>query len=47
MYIRILTVAPSQLIKSVSDYTDISVSKVAKVIRSYTGVVDKFIWRKS
>jgi UDP-N-acetylglucosamine 2-epimerase (non-hydrolysing) len=32
----------------VPDYTDINVStKVVKIIQSYTGVVDKFVWRKS
>lgn len=31
----------------VPDYTDINVSaKVVKIIQSYTGVVDKFVWRK-
>ena len=31
----------------VSDYTDINVSdKVVKLIQSYTGVVDKMVWRK-
>ena len=32
----------------VPDYTDINVStKVVKIIQSYTGVVDKMVWRKS
>ncbi len=32
----------------VPDYTDINVStKVVKIIQSYTGVVDKFVWRKN
>lgn len=32
----------------VPDYTDINVStKVVKIIQSYTGVVNKFVWRKS
>ncbi len=31
----------------VPDYTDINVStKVVKIIQSYTGIVDKFVWRK-
>lgn len=31
----------------VPDYTDTNVStKVVKIIRSYTGIVDKFVWRK-
>ncbi|MBO4323242.1 MAG: UDP-N-acetylglucosamine 2-epimerase (non-hydrolyzing) [Clostridia bacterium] len=33
--------------KPVADYTDINVSdKVVKIIQSYTGVVDKMVWRK-
>ena len=32
----------------VPDYTDINVStKVVKIIQSYTGVVNKFVWRKN
>ncbi len=32
----------------VPDYTDTNVStKVVKIIQSYTGVVDKFVWRKN
>ena len=31
----------------VPDYADLNVSgKVVKIIRSYTGIVDKFVWRK-
>lgn len=31
----------------VPDYTDINVStKVVKIIQSYTGIVDRFVWRK-
>jgi len=31
----------------VPDYTDTNVSaKVVKIIQSYTGVVDKMVWRK-
>ena len=31
----------------VPDYTDENVStKVVKIIQSYTGVVDKMVWRK-
>ena len=31
----------------VPDYLDVTVStKVVKIIQSYTGVVDKFVWRK-
>lgn len=34
--------------KPVSDYTDINVSdKVVKLIQSYTGVVNKMVWRKN
>lgn len=33
--------------KPVSDYTDVNVSdKVVKIIQSYTGVVNKMVWRK-
>ncbi len=33
---------------SVPDYTDVNVSdKVVKIIQSWTGVVDKMVWRKS
>lgn len=32
----------------VPDYTDINVSdKVVKIIQSYTGVVNKMVWRKT
>lgn len=32
----------------VPGYTDINVSdKVVKIIQSYTGVVDKMVWRKT
>ena len=32
----------------VPDYTDENVSdKVVKIIQSYTGVVDKMVWRKN
>ena len=32
----------------VPNYVDTNVSaKVVKIIQSYTGVVDKFVWRKS
>ncbi|MBQ1648534.1 MAG: UDP-N-acetylglucosamine 2-epimerase (non-hydrolyzing), partial [Bacteroidales bacterium] len=32
----------------VPDYTDVNVStKVVKIIQSYTGVVNKMVWRKS
>ena len=32
----------------VPDYTDTNVSaKVVKIIQSYTGVVNKFVWRKN
>ena len=32
----------------VADYTDESVSgRVVKIIQSYTGIVDKMVWRKS
>ncbi|HQN75033.1 MAG TPA: UDP-N-acetylglucosamine 2-epimerase (non-hydrolyzing), partial [Bacillota bacterium] len=31
----------------VPDYTDVNVSnKVVKIIQSYTGIVDKMVWRK-
>ena len=31
----------------VPDYTDINVStKVVKIIQSYTGIVDRMVWRK-
>ena len=31
----------------VPDYTDLNVStKVVKIIQSYTGIVDKMVWRK-
>ena len=31
----------------VRDYTDENVSiKVVKLIQSYTGIVDRFVWRK-
>ena len=31
----------------VPDYTDLNVSdKVVKIIQSYTGVVNKMVWRK-
>ena len=31
----------------VKDYTDENVStKVVKIIESYTGIIDKFVWRK-
>ena len=30
------------------DYTDLNVSiKVVKIIQSYTGIVDRFVWRKA
>ena len=32
----------------VPDYRDINVSdKVVRIIQSYTGIIDKFVWRKS
>lgn len=32
----------------VPDYTDLNVSdKVVKIIQSFTGAVDKMVWRKS
>lgn len=32
----------------VADYTDENVSgRVVKIIQSYTGIVDKMVWRKS
>ena len=38
---------PNGGIVSVPDYTDENVSdKVVKIIQSYTGVVDKLVWRK-
>ena len=31
----------------VPDYMDVNIStKVVKIIQSYTGIVDKFVWRK-
>ena len=42
-----VAVANKQGCKPVGDYTDINVSdKVVKLIQSYTGVVNKMVWRK-
>ena len=38
----------NELCLPVPDYEDVNVStKVVKIIQSYTGVVDKMVWRKN
>ncbi len=41
------TVRSGDLGAPVPDYTDLNVSgKVVKIIQSYTGIVDRMVWRK-